>query len=266
MQGFSAGGENGGAAVYKAESAPDERRGFFGSFLEFGTTVGFILAAIVCTTLIAIVGDSGMDAGWWRLPFLLTIPLGLTSLWIRIRLTEAAVYTEASEHEETTKSPLRHVLANNWRQLPILGGFVVLLNVVFYLILGYMPTYLSGQLGHSTAQGNWMLVGVMALMLVAIPPVGALSDRIGRKPLLLTAAIGYTALSVPAIAMLGMDSLILQFLGLGVLGFLLVILVSSVSSTLLALFPTAVRYTGFAIAYNFSTAFLPARPRRSPTS
>ncbi|MET4060145.1 MHS family proline/betaine transporter-like MFS transporter [Arthrobacter sp. UYP6] len=255
VQGFSAGGEYGGAAVYMAESAPDKRRGFFGSFLEFGTTVGFILAAIVCTTLIAIVGDAGMEAGWWRLPFLLTIPLGLTALWIRTRLTEAAVYTEASAHKETTKSPLRHVLANNWRQMLILAGFVVLLNVAFYLILGYMPTYLSGQLGHSTAQGNWMLVAVMALMLVAIPPVGALSDRIGRKPLLLAAAIGYTVLSVPAIALLGMENLVLQFIGLGVLGFLLVILVSSVSSTLPALFPTAVRYTGFAIAYNFSTAF-----------
>ncbi|WP_312099802.1 MFS transporter [Corynebacterium dentalis] len=255
LQGFSAGGEYGGAAVYMAESAPDKRRGFFGSFLEFGTTVGFILAAIVCTTLIAIVGDAGMEAGWWRLPFLLTIPLGLTALWIRTRLVEAPVFAEASQHEETTKTPLRTVLRNNWRQLLIVAGFVVLLNVAFYLILGYMPTYLSGQLGHSTAQGNWMLVAVMALMLVAIPPVGALSDRVGRKPLLLAAAIGYTVLSVPAIALLGMDSLILQFLGLGVLGFLLVILVSSVSSTLPALFPTAVRYTGFAIAYNFSTAF-----------
>ena len=90
-------------------------------------------------------------------------------------------------------------MANNWLQLLILA-VVVLLKVAFYLILGYMPTYLSGQLGHSTAQCNWILV--------AIPPVVALSDRIGRKPLLLTAAIGYAELSVPAIAMLGMDSLI----------------------------------------------------------
>ncbi|SDI43730.1 MFS transporter, MHS family, proline/betaine transporter [Arthrobacter subterraneus] len=255
VQGFSAGGEYGGAAVYMAESAPDRRRGFLGSFLEFGTTVGFMLAAIVCTTLITIVGDDGMEAGWWRLPFLLTIPLGLTALWIRTRLVEAPVFSEASQHKETMRSPLRHALKHNWRQLLVLAGFVVLLNVAFYLILGYMPTYLSGQLGHSTAQGNWMLVAIMALMLLAIPPVGALSDRVGRKPLLLAAALGYTLLSVPAVMLLGMPSLALQFLGLAVLGFLLVILVSSVSSTLPALFPTAVRYTGFAIAYNFSTAF-----------
>ncbi|MFX1821808.1 MFS transporter [Pseudarthrobacter sp. CC4] len=255
VQGFSAGGEYGGAAVYMAESAPDRRRGFLGSFLEFGTTVGFMLAAVVCTMLIAVVGDGGMEAGWWRAPFLLTIPLGLTALWIRTRLVEAPVFSEASQHKETTKSPLRHVLRNNWRQLLVLAGFVVLLNVAFYLILGYMPTYLSGQLGHSTAQGNWMLVVIMALMLVAIPPVGALSDRVGRKPLLLVAAAGYTVLSVPSVMLLGMQNLMLQFLGLAVLGLLLVILVASVSSTLPALFPTAVRYTGFAIAYNFSTAF-----------
>ncbi|MET3812402.1 MFS transporter [Arthrobacter sp. UYEF3] len=255
VQGFSAGGEYGGAAVYMAESAPDRRRGFLGSFLEFGTTVGFILAAIVCTSLIAVVGDQGMQDGWWRVPFLLTIPLGLTALWIRTRLVEAPVFSEASQHKETMRSPLRHVLKHNWRQLLVLAGFVVLLNVAFYLILGYMPTYLSGQLGHSTAQGNWMLVAIMALMLVAIPPVGALSDRFGRKPLLLTAAVGYTLLSVPAVMLLGLPNLILQFIGLAVLGLLLVILVASVSSTLPALFPTAVRYTGFAIAYNFSTAF-----------
>ena len=255
VQGFSAGGEYGGAAVYMAESAPDRRRGFLGSFLEFGTTVGFMLAAIVCTTLIAIVGDDGMVDGWWRVPFLLTIPLGLTALWIRTRLVEAPVFSEASQHEETTRTPLRHVMRHNWRQLLVLAGFVVLLNVAFYLILGYMPTYLSGQLGHSTAQGNWMLVAIMALMLVAIPPFRALSDRVGRKPLLLVAAVGYTLLSVPAVMLLALPNLALQFLGLAVLGLLLVILVSSVSSTLPALFPTAVRYTGFAIAYNFSTAF-----------
>ncbi|WP_298254670.1 MFS transporter [uncultured Arthrobacter sp.] len=255
VQGFSAGGEYGGAAVYMAECAPDRRRGFFGSFLEFGTTVGFILAAVVCTSLITIVGDQGMEDGWWRLPFLLTIPLGLTALWIRTRLAEAPVFSEASESRETAKPPIRNVLRNNWRQLLVLAGFVVLLNVAFYLILGYMPTYMSSQLGHSPAQGNWMLVAIMALMLVAIPFAGRLSDRVGRKPLLLVAAGGYTLLSVPAIMLLGMPSLILQFVGLAVLGLLLVILVSSVSSTLPALFPTAVRYTGFAIGYNFSTAF-----------
>lgn len=265
VQGFSAGGEYGGAAVYMAESAPDQRRGFLGSFLEFGTTVGFILAAIVCTTLITIVGDDGMAAGWWRLPFLLTIPLGMTALYIRTRLGEPKVFSEAAAGQETTKTPIRDTVRSHWRQILVLMGFVVLLNVAFYLILGYMPTYMSSQLGHSTAQGNWMLVAIMAVMLLVIPFMGSLSDRVGRKPLLTTAALGYAVLSVPALMLLGVDNLFLQFVGLAVLGILLVILVSSVSSTLPAMFPTAVRYTGFAIGYNFSTAFF-AGPSQTLTN
>ncbi|WP_354235759.1 MFS transporter [Arthrobacter sp. UYEF3] len=255
LQGFSAGGEYGGAAVYMAESAPDRRRGFFGSFLEFGTTVGFILAGILCTGLVSIVGEQGMLEGWWRLPFLATIPMGIIALWIRTRLDEAPVFAEAAAHKESSKAPVRQVLKNQWKQILVLTGFVVLLNVAFYMVLGYMPTYLSSQLGHDTAQGNWMLVGMMALMLLAIPPVGALSDRVGRKPLLLFAATGYAAFSVPAVMLLGLPNPFLQFLGLAVLGLLLVILTAAVSSTLPALFPTAVRYSGFAIGYNFSTAF-----------
>lgn len=265
LQGFSAGGEYGGAAIYMAESAPDRRRGFFGSFLEFGTISGFVLAAICCTTLITIVGEDGMLGGWWRLPFLLSIPLGLTALWIRTRLVEAPVFSEASSHGEREKSPLKVAIRHNWRQILVLAGFVVLLNVAFYLVLGYMPTYLSSQLGHSTAQGNWMLVAMMILMLVFIPMTGALSDRIGRKPLLLLSALGYTFLSVPAVILLGVDSLAAQFLGLAVLGLLLVILIASVSSTLPALFPTAVRFTGFAVGYNFSTAFF-AGPSQTVTN
>ncbi|MYU10524.1 MFS transporter [Streptomyces sp. SID8361] len=262
LQGFSAGGEYGGAAVYMAESAPDHRRGFFGSFLEFGTISGLTVSAALCTGLIHVVGDDGMTDGWWRLPFLVSFPLGLVALWIRTRLEEAPVFTEALRTVRPEHSPLRAVVEHNWRQIVILASFVVLLNVAFYMVLAYMPTYLSTQLGHSTAQGNWMLVVVMAAMLFLIPPAGALSDRIGRKPLLLTAAVGYTLLSVPAVLLLGLSSLLLQFLGLAVLGLLLVVLIASVSSTLPALFPTTVRYTGFAIGYNFSTAFV-AGPSQS---
>jgi MHS family proline/betaine transporter-like MFS transporter len=175
------------------------------------------------------------------------------------------VFSEAAKGHETTKTPVRDAIRLQWRQILVLMGFVILLNVAFYLILGYMPTYMSSQLGHSTAQGNWMLVAIMAVMLLVIPFMGSLSDRIGRKPLLLTAAGGYLLLSVPAMILLGVDNLLLQFIGLAVLGLLLVILVSSVSSTLPALFPTAIRYTGFAIGYNFSTAFF-AGPSQTLTN
>lgn len=254
VQGFSAGGEYGGAAVFMAEYSPDKRRGFYGSFLELGTLAGTVAGATLCTVLISIVGDEGMLAGWWRLPFLVTLPLGLVALWLRVRLSEPPVFSEAAAKHETTKKPFRDLLRRYWRQILVLMGFVVLLNVAYYLILTYMPAYLSSALDLSTAAGNYMLVAVMLVMMVVITPMGALTDRVGRKPLLLTAAGGFIVLSIPAFLLINTDSLFFQFTGLGVLGLLLVILIASVSSTLPAIFPTQVRYSGFAIGYNVSTA------------
>ena len=99
VQGFSTGGEYGGAAVYMAESAPDRRRGFCGSFLELGTLAGTATAALVCTVLLVLVGSDGMDAGWWRLPFLLTLPLGAVALWLRIKLDEPEAFSEATSRQ-----------------------------------------------------------------------------------------------------------------------------------------------------------------------
>ncbi|WGW11298.1 MFS transporter [Saxibacter everestensis] len=257
VQGFSAGGEYGGAAVFMAEHAPDNRRGFFGSFLEFGTLAGTCAAAILCTALTAIVGEEGMLAGWWRLPFLLTIPLGLIALYLRSSLHESDVFTEAAASEKTEKKAtgaLIDLIKGYWRQLLILMGFVTLLNIAFYLVLTYLPTYLAETLGHDVVQSNLTLVGIMLVMMIVISPIGRLSDRVGRKPLLLTASIGYVVLSVPAFLLIQQDNVFLQTVGMAILGLLLVILVASVSSTLPALFPTQVRYSGFAIGYNVATA------------
>jgi MFS transporter, MHS family, proline/betaine transporter len=254
IQGFSAGGEYGGAAVFMAESAPDKQRGFYGSFLELGTLAGTTAGASLCTVMILLVGDDGMLAGWWRLPFLVTLPLGLVALWLRVRLTEPEVFSEAAAKHETTKRPLRDLLRKYWRQILVLMGFVVLLNIAYYLILTYMPAYLSSALGLTTAQGNFMLVAVMIVMMIVITPMGALTDRVGRKPLLLISACGHILLSIPSFMLINSDSVFFQFTGLGILGLLLVILIASVSSTLPAIFPTQVRYSGFAIGYNISTA------------
>jgi MHS family proline/betaine transporter-like MFS transporter len=254
VQGFSTGGEYGGAAVFMAEYAPDKRRGFFGSFLEFGTLAGTGAAALVCTLLTMVVGTDGMTDGWWRLPFLLTLPLGAVALWLRVRLQEPPVFSEASEHHETTKQPFRDLFRGYWRQILMLVAFVVLLNISDYMVLTYMPTYLSSVLGHSAIQSNFTLIIIIAIMMIVITPLGRLSDTIGRKAVLYTAAIGTIVLALSAFLLIQTTNAGMQFLGVGILGILLVIMLSSISSTLPAMFPTQVRYSGFAIGYNVSTA------------
>ena len=257
IQGFSAGGEYAGAAVFMAEHAPDNRRGFYGSFLEFGTLAGFSAAAVLCTVLTLIVGEDGMMAGWWRLPFLVTLVLGLVGLWMRRHLHESATFIDDSAHttdNATASKALATLFRHYPRQVLKLFGFVILINVAFYLVLTYMPTYLAATLGHGVAQSNLSLVIIQLLMMVVITPFGALSDKIGRKPVLITASAGFVLFSVPAVLLIQQPSIWAQLAGIGILGLFLVMTVSTISATLPALFPTAMRYSGFAIGYNVSTA------------
>jgi MHS family proline/betaine transporter-like MFS transporter len=254
VQGFSTGGEYGGAAVYMAESAPDRRRGFCGSFLELGTLAGTASAALVCTVLLVFVGSDGMDAGWWRLPFLLTLPLGGIALWLRMKLDEPEAFSAATSRQQTTKKPFRELFRGYSKQITMLMAFVVLLNIGQYMVLTYMPTYLSSTLGHSEVESNVTLVIVLAAMMVVITPLGRLTDSVGRKPVLYTSAIGFIVLSVPAFLLIQAEGTGLQILGLGIIALLQVMLQSCVSATLPAIFPTQVRFSGFAIGYNISTA------------
>ncbi|KAB1652735.1 MFS transporter [Pseudoclavibacter chungangensis] len=257
VQGFSAGGEYAGAAVFMSEHAPDNKRGQYGSFLEFGTLAGFSAAAILCTALTLVVGEDGMLAGWWRVPFLVTLVLGLVALWMRRHLTESETFTEDSAQTTTNELALKALgtlIVTYPFQVLKLFGFVILINVAFYLVLTYMPTYLSSTLGHGAAEANFSLVIIQLLMMLVIVPFGVLSDRIGRKPQLIVASIGFIVLSIPAVMLIQIDSLWTQVLGIGILGLFLVMIISTISATLPALFPTAVRYSGFAIGYNISTA------------
>ncbi|WP_405218774.1 MFS transporter [Agrococcus sp. Ld7] len=258
IQGFSAGGEYAGAAVYMAEHAPDDRRGFWGSFLEFGTLLGFSMAAILVTALELIVGSDGMEAGWWRLPFLLTLPLGIVALLMRKNLHDSETFTEAQEQDTRTSAwqVLRDLITKQPKQLVKIMGITVLINTAFYLVLTYMPTYLNTSLDMDATQAGLMLVGVQLVMMVAIIPLGALTDRIGRRPVLLTAAVGFVLFSIPAVLLLETGNVVLQVLGLAIFGLFLVMLLCNISATLPALFPTTVRYAGFALGYNVATSLL----------
>lgn len=258
IQGFSAGGEYAGAAVYMAEHAPDDRRGFWGSFLEFGTLLGFSLAAILVTAMEFIVGSDGMEAGWWRLPFLLTLPLGIVALLMRKNLHDSDTFKEAQEQDTRTSAwqTLRDLVTQQPKQLLKIMGVTVLINTAFYLVLTYMPTYLNTSLEMDATQAGLMLVGVQLVMMVVIIPLGALTDRVGRRPVLLTAAIGFTLFSIPAIMLLDTGILALQILGLAIFGIFLVMLLCNISASLPALFPTTVRYAGFALGYNVATSLL----------
>lgn len=253
VQGFSTGGEYGGAATFMAEYAPYRRRGFLGSFLEFGTLAGFTLGAAIATVLITTLPDAAMSTWGWRVPFLVALPLGIIGLYLRLKLDETPAFQE-QEIDRREDSPLKELCVDHWRDMLTCFGFVVLLNIAVYTMLTYMPTYLTQVLDVSENTGLVLIIIAQLGMMAVILPMGALSDRIGRKPLLLTGCLGFLVFSWPAFKLLSLGNASTTVLGLVILSFFLVCLLCLLGGTLPAIFDTRVRYSGFAISYNISTS------------
>jgi len=256
LQGFSTGGEYGGAATFMAEYAPDAKRGFLGSFLEFGTLAGFSFGAILMLLFSVLLGEERMAEFGWRIPFFVAAPLGLLGVYLRKKMEDTPVFQEleaAGEEEAAPKTELRDLFRIYWPQLLTLGGLVVALNVANYTILSYMPTYFERHLGLSVDTSLIVPVLGMLFMMVLLPFFGALSDRIGRKPMWWFSLIGLVVAAVP-LYLLMRTGIAGAFIGFALLGLLYAPQLSTISATFPAMFPTQVRFAGFAISYNVSTS------------
>lgn len=254
IQGFSTGGEYGGAATFMAEYAPDDRRGFYGSFLEFGTLAGFSFGAALMLAFSLLLGDAVMRDWGWRIPFLVAAPMGLVGMYLRSKLEDTPVFLEEQVVAEGRAAPgLGAIARNYWRPLLVVGGLVIALNVVNYTLLSYMPTYLSRRIGLTTDQALVVPIIGMLMMMVFLPYAGALSDRIGRRPMWRWSLIGLLVFAVPLYLLMG-TGLAGAIVGFVLLGLLYVPQLATITATFPALFPTSVRFAGFAIAYNVSTS------------
>lgn len=256
VQGFSTGGEYGGAATFMAEYSPDDRRGFYGSFLEFGTLGGFSLGALLMLGFSLLLGEQAMYDWAWRIPFFVAGPMGLIGLYLRSRMEDTPVFREIEaldEKEPAASTELRHLVTRYWRPMLVMGGLVVALNVVNYTLLSYMPTYLQRRIGLGTDAALIVPIIGMLFMMMLVPFAGALSDRVGRKPLWWFSLIGLFVSVVP-IYLLMANGFWSAVIGFALLGLLYVPQLATISATFPAMFPTHVRFAGFAISYNIATS------------
>lgn len=256
LQGFSAGGEYGGAATFMAEYSPDKKRGFFGSFLEVGTLAGFALGTATVLLLQLILSDQAMMAWGWRIPFLIAGPMGLIGLYLRTKIEDTPVFQEMEEHHEGESSvgaEFKDLCVKYWKPLVTMAGLVVALNVTNYTLLSYMPTYLETQIGLSNNGSLALILIGEVIMLCLIPFAGGLSDRVGRKPMWTVSLGGLFVMAIPMYLLMG-TGFVGALIGFAVLGILYIAQLATISATFPAMFPTQVRYAGFAITYNVSTA------------
>ncbi|MFD1800895.1 glycine betaine/L-proline transporter ProP [Mixta tenebrionis] len=260
-QGFSVGGEYTGASIFVAEYSPDRKRGFMGSWLDFGSIAGFVLGAGVVVLISTIVGEQNFLSWGWRLPFFLALPLGIVGLYLRHALEETPAFQQHVEKleqgdrdglREGPKVSFREIATKHWKSLLACVGLVIATNVTYYMLLTYMPSYLSHNLHYSEDHGVLIIIAIMIGMLFVQPIIGLLSDRIGRRPFVIIGSTALLLLAIPAFMLINSNVLGLIFAGLLILAVILNSFTGVMASSLPAMFPTHIRYSALASAFNIS--------------
>lgn len=253
-QGFSAGGEVGGAATYIAESAPPKRRGFFGSFTPVGSTLGFAVAAAVVGVVALATTDEQMESWGWRIPFLLALPLAYVCLRVRMKLEDTPEFEEMAEKQQVTKSPLLDTVTKNPWSVARVVGVAIAMNGSGYIGLTYFSVYLINDLGFSKDAVYWTSAIAIALACATFPLSGMATDCWGRKPVLIGGYLAYVVIALPAFMIMGATESILV---IGIVYFLYMVLNGVVQvpafPLFTELFPRTVRYTSVSLGFNIGT-------------
>ncbi len=253
LQGFSAGGEFQGAAAFLVEHAPPNRRGFIGS-LHIGS-IGFsILIATGVSALTSNFIPQPVLGEWgWRIPFLIGAALSLYGLYIRTGLPETPHFVAVEQRRELESRPILRALRDHpWESFVVFA--MQMGTVQFYIWTVFLPTYAHLAGGLPLNQGFIGGVISLAVFCVATPAAGALSDKIGRRPVLITYAIGFFVLAWPLLDLL-QNGDFLTFLVVDIVGCILLGMVDGVmSATFCELFPTQVRTSGIGLPYAICAA------------
>ncbi|MBL3687922.1 MFS transporter [Leucobacter zeae] len=267
-QGFAIGGEWSGAALVATENAPQGKRAWYGTFPQLGAPIGFIIANMLFFVINNALADpeapgapSAAFLEWgWRIPFLFSAVMVIVGLWVRLKLVESSAFERTKQLGKVRRMPLAEAFAHHWKAL-ILGTLAMLATyVLFYLMTSYTLTFgtrpadadVPGA-GYTYNQFILMLVFGVVFFGVFTLVSGPLADRFGRRRTLLVvtgAIVVFGLLFVPLLGG-GTTPLVMFFLALGFT--LMGLTFGPMGAFLPEMFPTNVRYTGSAVAYNVSS-------------
>ncbi|MEG0477490.1 MAG: MFS transporter [Raoultibacter sp.] len=257
VQGFSASGEYAGAATFLAEYAPANKRGVYCSIVPASTAVGLLVGSMFATVMYGLLDPASVEAWGWRIPFLLAGPLGLIAHYIRTRLEDSPTYK--AMHKVVAKAdeaphPIRDLLKNHMRELIISFGAAMLNAVGFYTVLTYLPTYLFEVVKMDHTQSTMITTICLVAYVAFIFGMGHLSDKFGRKRMMITACVSFIIFTVPAFMLLNTGDFFTVLIVELVLCAILTVNDGTLSSYLTETFPTEVRYSGFALSFNMANA------------
>ncbi len=254
VQGFAAGGESSGATTLLAEYAPSNRRGFVSSFVDVFGFAAFVVGAGLVLVFTSTLGTDALNTWGWRVLFLLALPLGLAGLYLRRRLEDTPEFRAVQAKGDVAKSPLRTSLRTSWKALLFCVGFVVIKAVGHWILQTFMPSYLQTDLHYTQPLSYGVTVIGLLAIAILVPFMGLLSDRIGRKPVMIAGCVGFLVLTYPTLMLMSVGNFWAATAAMVLLGIFMAAFDGASSAAMAELFPTNIRYGSMAIAYNFSVA------------
>ncbi|MFC5261395.1 MFS transporter [Kribbella qitaiheensis] len=266
LQGLSAGGEFGGAVSIMTEFAPKTKRGLYGAWQSLTVALGLLVGAGLAVILATVLSKEALNDWGWRIPFLLALPLGLVALWLRLRLDETPNFERLQQEARTGATG--EVTGRNVAQVQsadkaevakaiALGiGRLMGWSAAGYTFLVVMPTYLQATLNATFQQALVATVLANLGFAVSIMPAGWLSDRIGRRPVMVTGAALVVVLAFPLMNLLQdkESSTAAKGIAVFVAGLVVGLMAGPGPAMLAEMFPTRARYTGLGLAYSLSNA------------
>lgn len=253
VQGIGLGGEWSGAVLVATENAPADKRALYGAFPEVGAPIGFFICNGLFYVLEKMLTPAQMMSFGWRVPFWASSVLVVIGLYVRHRLQETPLFKLAQERDNTTRSPLKVVFKENWREI-LKGTFLMgATYAMFFTLTTWSLSFATTTLGFSHSEFLLLLMAAIVEFAVLIMTTSVLADKVGRKKVLMTASVALVVFSLVFPYFLeGQHNMVgmLLFLGLGfvVMG----TLYGPVGAVLPELFPTKVRYSGAGITYNLA--------------
>ncbi|NQD64336.1 MHS family MFS transporter [Bacillus haikouensis] len=254
IQGFGLGGEYGGAALLVIEHSPRNKRGFWGGLLQSATSTGLLLATGVFS-LVSMLPDEAFFSWGWRIPFLISIILLFVGTFIRLNIQETPAFQEVKDTGKEAKLPILELIKTYPKAIFIALGARLGETVSSNLLNAFAIAYVSTQLGLPESVALNAIFVAAAVGIIACPVFGALSDRIGRKPVYLISTLFLVIFSVPYFMLLNTEVTFIIWLAV-VLGYVVgpTMMFSVQSVFFTEMFGTNVRYSGLSIAYQVSAA------------
>lgn len=252
-QGLSMGGEFTGSMIFVIENAQQGNRGLYGSWVVFSLLIGILVGSVIATSTCYVLSEDQVLDWGWRIPFLLSVVGGFIGSIMRRIMREPKQFTEAKKHHKESSAPIVELFRHHLKTIAYVVTIELTLSVGFYLIVTFINNFLTAFLEIDMVTSLMMTTISMIAMGVAILCFGWISDKIGRKPVLISSALAFTFFAYPLFIALegGFSSALLAQVALS---FIMGSFFAPLPATLVELFPLTVRYSGLSISHSISMA------------